>query len=135
MIVLTIIQFKDFVNKKNIILYEDFESFDGYTYSKPVKAGILDLRREDGVNFNGSLYTKIAGNSTGDASSDTGTVYEIADYDYFLVKNESIIDAFDNTNGKLHNKKVYAQDTNKVYLMTYSSTNLNVVKHYEKFQT
>ena len=48
-----------------------------------------------------------------------------------LVKNESIIDAFDNTNGKLHNKKVYAQDTNKVYLMTYSSTNLNVVKHYE----
>ena len=26
---------------------------------------------------------------------------------------------------------MYAQDTNKVYLMTYSSTNLNVVKHYE----
>ena len=125
------IQFKDFVNKKNIILYEDFESFDGYTYSKPVKAGILDLRREDGVNFNGSLYSKIAGNSTGDASSDTGTVYEVADYDYFLVKNANIINTFDNTNGKLHNKKVYAQDTNKVYLMTYSSTNLNVVKHYE----
>ena len=125
------IQFKDFVNKKNIILYEDFESFDGYTYSKPVKAGILDLRREDGVNFDGTTFSKIAGNSTGDASTNTGTVYEVADYDYFLVKNENIINTFDNTNGKLHNKKVYAQDTNKVYLMTYSSTNLNIVKHYE----
>ena len=126
------IQFADFVATDDVILFEDFNSFDGYTYTKPVKAGILDLRREDGVNFNAD-YSKIAGDSTGDATNGTGTCYNTADYDYYLVKKESIINTFDNTNigGKLHNKKVYAVDTKKVYIMTYSSTNLNVVKHYE----
>ena len=126
------IQFADFVATGDVIIFEDFNSFDGYTYTKPVKAGILDLRREDDVNFNTEM-SKIAGSSTGDASANTGTVYTVADYEYFLVKKESIIDKFDNTNigGKLHNKKVYAVDTKKVYIMTYSSTNLNVVKHYE----
>jgi hypothetical protein len=126
------IQFADFVALDDVILYEDYNSFDGYTYTKPVKAGILDLRREDGVNFNAD-YSKIAGDSTGDATSNTGTVYNTADYEYYMVKKETIIDTFDNTNigGKLHNKKVYAKDTGKVYIMTYSSTNLAVVKHYE----
>jgi hypothetical protein len=126
------IQFAEFVATGDVIIFEDFNSFDGYTYTKPVKAGILDLRREDGVNFNAD-YTKIAGDSTGDATNNTGTVYTVSDYEYFMVKKETIIDTFDNTNigGKLHNKKVYAVDTKKVYIMTYSSTNLNVVKHYE----
>ena len=126
-------QFNDFVGPQDIVLFEDFNSFDGYTYTKPVKAGILDLRREDGVNFSGT-YDRIAGNSTGDASALTGTYYNVADYEYFLVKTESVIGAnggFDNVAGKLHNKKVYAADTGKVYLMSYSSTNLNVVNHYE----
>ena len=71
---------------------------------------------------------------TGNAEALTGTYYNVADYEYFLVKAESIIGAsngFDNTAGKLHNKKVYAVDTGKVYLMSYSSTNLQVVNHYE----
>lgn len=125
------VQFNDFVGPNDIVIFEDFNSFDGYTYTKPIRAGILDLRREDGVNFNDPTYTKIAGNSTGDATADTGTVYNVADYEYFLVKNEQVISSFDNNNGKLHNKKVYAEDTGIVYLMTYSSTNLDVVKHYE----
>tara|TARA_B000000557_G_scaffold73172_2_gene58080 strand:+ start:5277 stop:9740 length:4464 start_codon:yes stop_codon:yes gene_type:complete len=127
------IQFSDFVGPQDIVLFEDFNSFDGYTYTKPVKAGILDLRREPGVNFS-TDYTRIAGDSTGNAEGLTGTYYNVADYEYFLVKSESIIGAsngFDNTAGKLHNKKVYAVDTGKVYLMSYSSTNLQVVNHYE----
>ena len=71
---------------------------------------------------------------TGNVQGLTGTYYNVADYEYFLVKAESIIGAsngFDNTAGKLHNKKVYAVDTGKVYLMSYSSTNLQVVNHYE----
>ena len=84
------IQFADFVATGDVIIFEDFNSFDGYTYTKPVKAGILDLRREDDVNFNTEM-SKIAGSSTGDASANTGTVYTVADYEYFLVKKESII--------------------------------------------
>ena len=124
------IQFKDFVGAKDIVIFEDFSSFDGYTYTKPIKAGILDLRREEGVNFSGT-FDKIAGNSTGNASDLTGTYYNVSDYDYFLVKKELVIDTFDNKAGKLHNKKVYAEDTGKVYLMSYSSTDQAVVNHYE----
>ena len=127
------IQFDEFVGPNDVVIFEDFNSFDGYEYTKPVKSGILDLRREPGVNFN-TGYTLIAGDSTGDATAGTGTIYNVADYEYFLVAKESIIDSMDNNSGKLHYKKVYAEDTGKVYLLTYSSTNLSVVKHYESSQ-
>ena len=124
------IQFDDFVGPNDIVIFEDFDSFDGYTYTKPVKTGILDLRREPGVNFS-ATKDKIAGNSTGSALNLSGTYYNIADYDIFLVKSKAIVDTFNNVDGKFHNKKVYAKDTGKVYLMSYSSTNLNVVNNYE----
>jgi hypothetical protein len=128
------IQFNEFVGPSDLIIFEDFDSFDGYTYTKPAKTGILDLRREPDVRFDGQ-FTLISGSSTGDASVPSGRYYNTADYDYFLVKSKSIIDErFNNTAGKLHNKKVYAQDTGKIYLMSYSSTNLDVVNNYESSQ-
>ena len=129
------IQFEKFVGDDDIILFENYEDFDGYTYTRPVKAGILDLRRENGVNFNSDL-TKIAGDSIGNASLDTGTIYSTSDYEYFLVKNKTVVDKFDNTEGLgaangLHNKKVYAVDTGKVYILSKSSTDLGRVSNYE----
>jgi hypothetical protein len=41
------------------------------------------------------------------------------------------VDLFNNGAGKFHNKKVYAKDTGKVYLLSYSSTDLDVVNNYE----
>ena len=90
----------------------------------------MDLRREPGVNFS-ATRDKIAGNSTGSALNLTGTYYSLADYDIILVKTKAIVDTFNNTQGKLHNKKVYAKDTGKIYLLSYSSTNLDVVNNYE----
>tara|TARA_R110000764_G_scaffold119447_1_gene207169 strand:+ start:8383 stop:12801 length:4419 start_codon:yes stop_codon:yes gene_type:complete len=126
------VQFDDFVGPNDIVLFEDFDSFDGYTYTKPVKTGILDLRREPGVNFN-DTFSKIAGDSTGNVRSGAteGTYYNVADYDIFLVKTKAIVDLFNNGAGKFHNKKVYAKDTGKVYLLSYSSTDLDVVNNYE----
>ena len=84
-----------------------------------------------GSNFNAD-YSKIAGDSQETQQTELVHV-TILRITITTVKKESIINTFDNTNigGKLHNKKVYAVDTKKVYIMTYSSTNLNVVKHYE----
>ena len=124
------IQFTDFVGPNDIVLFEDITTFDGYTITRPVKSNILDLRREPGVNFN-SLKTKIAGNSTGDATNDEGTVYDTDQYEFFLVKDDNVLTQFDNQIGRFHNKKVYSVESNKVYMMSYSSTNLNIVKHYE----
>lgn len=125
------IQFDQFVGPSDIVIFEDYVSFDGYNYTAPVKTGILDLRREPGVNFD-STYSKIAGNSTGDATTTTekGTVYNVSDYEFFLVKDTTVLSQFNNTSGKMHYKKVYVESDQTVYLLTYSSTNLNVVKHY-----
>ena len=131
------IQFADFVGRDDIVIFEEYEEFDGYTYTRPVKSGILDLRKEDGVNFS-SDYSRIAGNSIGDAENNTGTVHSTDDYEYYLIKSKSVIEgsgnpntSFDNTIGKLHNKKVYAKEDGKVYQMSKSSTNLQRVSHYE----
>ena len=122
-------QFNDFVGPNDLVIFEDVPTFDGYTITRPIKDNILDLRREDGVNFN-SLYTKIAGTSTGDAVSGDGTVYDVNNYEYFLVKDDSVVAQFDNQVGRMHNKKVYSAESQKVYQLSYSSTNLNIVKHY-----
>ena len=122
-------QFNDFVGPNDVVLFEDMPTFDGYTITRPVKSSILDLRRENSVNFN-SLYTKIAGSSTGDATTGEGTVYDVSKYEFFLVKDDSVVNQFDNQVGKMHNKKVYSAESGKVFQMSYSSTNLNIVKHY-----
>jgi hypothetical protein len=133
------IQFEKFVGDDDIILFENYEDFDGYTYTRPVKSGILDLRRENGVNFSDD-YTKIAGDSIGNAGGNgqtvSGVVHNTSDYEYFLVKNKTIVDTFDNTEGLgasngLHNKKVYSVNTGKVYIMSKSSTDLSRVSNYE----
>ena len=124
------IQFEQFVGSDDIVIFENYEDFDGYTYTRPVKAGILDLRKETGVNFNGD-YTFIAGDSIGDATAKTGVTYATADYDYFLVKTKAVVNLFNNTSGKLHNKKIYAKDTGKVFILTKSSTDLDRVSNYE----
>mgnify|MGYP003641504622 CR=1 FL=1 len=131
------IQFEQFVGTDDIILFENYEDFDGYTYTRPVKAGILDLRKEYSVNFSADM-AYIAGASIGDASVEprTGVTYATADYDYFLVRNKTVVNLFNNTNGLLsagglHNKKVYAKDTGKVFILTKSSTDLSRVSNYE----
>ena len=74
------IQFEKFVGDDDIILFENYEDFDGYTYTRPVKSGILDLRRENGVNFSADR-TQIAGDSIGNSnvSPTIGTVHNTAD--------------------------------------------------------
>ena len=122
-------QFNEFVGPNDLVLFEDVPTFDGYTITRPVKDNILDLRRENSINFN-SLFTKIAGTSTGDATTDFGTVYDVDNYEYFLVKDDTVVAQFDNQVGRMHNKKVYSAASGKVFQLSYSSTNLNVVKHY-----
>jgi hypothetical protein len=132
------IQFEQFVGSDDIIMFENYEDFDGYTYTRPVKAGILDLRKEAGVNFSGDM-AYIAGDSIGDATVDprTGVTHATADYEFFLVKNKDVVNLFNNQYGKndttngLHNKKIYAKDTGKVFILTKSSTNLASVSNYE----
>ena len=131
------IQFEKFVGEDDIILFENYEDFDGYTYTRPVKTGILDLRKENGVNFSDDWLT-IAGDSIGFAGGAafgggavSGVVYNTADYEYFLVKNKTIADTFNNTVEALHNKKIYVVEDGKVYILSKSSTNLARVSNYE----
>ena len=118
------IQFSEFVGTDDIVLFENYEDFDGYTYTRPVKTGILDLRKEDSVVFTNN-YGSISGVST------PNIIYNTDDYEYFLVKSKTVADLFKNEEKKLPNKKIYVQDTGKVYLLSQSSTNPNSVSNYE----
>ena len=126
------IQFEQFVGSDDIILFENYEDFDSYTYTRPIKAGILDLRKEAGVNFSAD-FSYIAGSSIGDATVEprTGVTHATADYEYFLVKTKAVVNQFNNTSGALHNKKIYDKDTGKVFILTKSSTDLTRVSNYE----
>jgi hypothetical protein len=129
------IQFEQFVGSDDIILFENYEDFDGYTYTRPVKAGILDLRKETSINFSADMEY-IAGASIGNAKNMTGVTHATADYEYFLVRNKAVVNLFNNTegfesSGGLHNKKIYAKDTGKVFILTKSSTDLASVSNYE----
>jgi len=131
------IQFEQFVGEDDIVLFENYEDFDGYTYTRPVKAGILDLRKETGVNFSADM-AYIAGDSIGDATVDprTGVTHATSDYEFFLVRNKAVVNTFNNSNGTesskgLHNKKIYAKDSGKVFILTKSSTDLSRVSNYE----
>jgi len=122
------IQFEHFVGADDIILFENYEDFDGYTYTRPVKTGILDLRKETTLTFAGDRSTV-----TGAA----GVPYNTADYEFYLVRNKTVVDLFNNQQGKnettggMHNKKIYSKDTGKVFILTKSSTNLASVSNYE----
>ena len=122
------IQFEHFVGDDDIVLFENYEDFDGYTYTRPVKAGILDLRKETTLTFAGDRSTVIGA---------SGVTFNTADYDFYLVRNKTVVDLFNNQQGKnettggMHNKKIYAKDTGKVFILTKSSTNLASVSNYE----
>ena len=131
------IQFEQFVGEDDIVLFENYEDFDGYTYTRPVKAGILDLRKETGVNFSADM-AYIAGDSIGDATVEprTGVTHATSDYEFFLVRNKAVVNTFNNSKGTesskgLHNKKIYAKDSGKVFILTKSSTDLSRVSNYE----
>lgn len=115
------LQFVEYVDADDLQLFEYYTDFDGYTYDRPVTGIILDYRYENSVSVN------FTGNVISPGSYVSNTVLDTVDW--ILVKDLSIVtDYLENNLGKAAGIKIYSVAEDACYLMTPSSTNLNIVR-------
>jgi uncharacterized protein YbcV (DUF1398 family) len=112
------LQFKDFVGDEDLVFLENYKDYDGYTYQKPSSGGILDLREEIDITVIGSGATA----TISPATYSNNIAFSTLDW--------LVVDTYDLVTSKLNNilgyasgLKVYVANTDKIYVMTPSSTN------------
>ena len=112
------LQFKDFVGEEDLVFLENYLDYDGYTYERPASGGILDLREEVDVDIIGSGTT-----ATISPKTYTNNI-AFSDLSWLVVDTYNIVTSkLNNTDGYASGLKVYVAETDKIYLMTPSSTN------------
>ncbi len=112
------LQFNEFAEDTDFIIYEFYKDFDGYTYDRPVSGVFVDYRNEtsisqDGTNLSPGSYTDNTPWTT---------------IDFILVDTLAIAETLNNINGYYKNIKVYVKELDKVYKLSASSTEVNNVK-------
>lgn len=118
------LQFKEFVDSDDIQLFEYYTDFDGYSYDRPVSGVILDYRYEN------SLSVNFTGDTISPGSYEFNT--ELSSVDWILAKDLSVIQTYlENNLGKAGGIKIYSAKEDACYLMTPSSTDLNIVRAIE----
>jgi len=117
------LQFTEYVDSDDLVLYEYFNDFDGYSYERPILAAILDYRGETGIdrNFTESRISPLSHTATTDLTV----------VDWIIVDNLDVVASLENDLGKASGIKVHDVTANKTYLLTPASTNLNQVRFYE----
>lgn len=110
------LQFREFVDETDLIFFENYTDFDGYTYNRPMSGNIADFRNEDSISFDYAADTMKPG-----GLPDTTA---ISTTDILIVKNLSQLggavtsaDGIDNVNGLV----VYDNTAGKIYQMTPNS--------------
>jgi len=120
------LQFTEFVSADDIIFFEYYTDFDGYTYDRPVTGNIADYRYE------ASLTINYGGNTISPGSINRPQT--LSDIDLLVVKSIDLISssitgeaAITNTNGLV----IYDITDEIVYEMQLNSTNTNVLSPIE----
>ena len=116
------LQFTEFVNPSDIILYEKYKDFDGYYYDTPYTGSVLDLRNESNLTINYDNLTILKGSNN--------QLIDISGVTWFIVKNQQIANQFINNVGKMINYIVTTYDTEMTYILTSannSSLDVNLV--------
>jgi hypothetical protein len=115
------LQFAEYVDDDDIVLYEYFTDFDGYTYDRPVTGVILDYRGETSIQVSFLSSGTIAPGSVSRPSV-------LDTVNWLLVDDISIAQPLENNLGKARGIKVYSASNDTVYRLTSSSTSTNEVR-------
>ena len=118
------LQFREFVNKKDLVFFDHYTDFDGYKYSRPFTGAIEDLRNETSISVNISQKEISPGSYTNTKSLDK--------IDLVILKKQTLVSQFENSVGALNGLLLYAVDTKKIFQLTKQSTNPNIVSAIEK---
>ena len=109
-------QFNEFVSVDDLIIFENYTDFDGYTYDRPVKGVIIDYRGDD-------VDISAAAGSPGTISPVSYTdPVEWSTINYILVDTLLIAEKFNNTATQFSGIHIYVAENEKFYTMTPSST-------------
>lgn len=109
------LQFRDFVDATDLIFFENYTDFDGYSYNRPIAGNIADFRTEDHIDFDFPADTMKPG-----GLPDTTTVSTTK---ILIVKNLSMLPAITSVEG-IDNARglvVYDYTADKVYQITPNS--------------
>ena len=114
------LQFDEFVDKDDLVLFEYYTDFDGYTYDRPISVNILDLRKED------SIVVDFIGDTIGPGRFHNPTV--LSNLDWIMLKRESLLPELENEVGKIGGLIVYAELEDTIWQFVPSSTDINSVR-------
>lgn len=115
------LQFSEFVGTNDLVFFDHYTDFDGYTYSRPFTGNILDLRNEDTVVVD--LGSDPATVSPGSYVNET----ELSTVDLVIVKNNDLISNFENSVGLLGGLVIYSVESGEIYKLYPASTDPNDV--------
>jgi len=119
------LQFTEFVGIEDLIFFEYYDDFDGYTYNRPLSGGIIDYRNEDVITINVGAGTVSPGSIV--------TTEDLTAQRVIIVKNSTFITGttnqigLNNSAGKFIGLVVYDYASKIIYQMVSSSTNPSIV--------
>lgn len=114
------LQFDEYVDTQDLLLFEYYTDFDGYTYDRPVTGEIFDVRDES------TLTIDFVGDTVSPASY--GNPVTLSTLDWILVKDNTVRDSLENDLGKAGGLLIYTADSGNVWQLTPSSTISNAVR-------
>ena len=115
------LQFDEFVGRNDLIFFDHFTDFDGYSYSRPFSGTIVDYRGET------SLSVDLASDPQTISPGSYNERVDLSTVDLVIVRDETIIPSFENTVGSLAGLLIYDYSNQVIYQMTPRSTNINAV--------
>ena len=113
------LQFEEFVGDNDLVFFDYFTDFDGYSYSRPFTGNILDLRDETVINVDLSAQTVTPGSYV--------NVSDLTKIDLIIIKNDDMTSDFENSDGQLSGLLLYSLDTETIFRLSSSSSNVNTV--------
>ena len=115
------LQFREFVTKQDLIFFEYYTDFDGYSYTRPMTGNIVDYRNEDVITTD---FEAADGGSM--TNGDAQTTKSVKATSILLVKSLDKFpatitgaDSIDNTTGLV----IYDNTTKKIYQIIPNTTN------------
>ena len=109
------IQFEEFVSDDDLIFFEYYNDFDGYTYDRPLTGKIQDFRKESVIRID------LTGDGTVGPTSFSSPV-TLSQQKVIILKDDTYISSFNNTSGSFAGLVLYDYKNEKIYELTASST-------------
>lgn len=109
------LQFNEFVSENDLVFFDYYTDFDGYSYSRPFQGTIVDLRDETVIRVDLADATVSPGSYNNEQ--------DLTSIDLIILKDSDKIPAFENESGQFEGLLLYTFDTKEIYRLTSSSTN------------